>query len=204
MPTVMPQTFPKRRWLFSVPPQPRHGGLFSTSLQSLAWIRHWKAVQRSVARPHKRPLPFRNFPPPPKRNARPLPPALVATRTYVESRFQAGHGYTVSGIALLCLVQQMRLNDVMHSREWRLELVAAKKGYPYYALYWTRHIVGLVDIPVQWGQMIQDCPALPRLQSQMAAYLVCCGFMRTNTTLVEGLAQTPVSASKRAIYRLFK
>jgi hypothetical protein len=202
MQTAARHTSPKHRWLFSVPPAPnRRGSLFT----SLVWLKDWTAKCAPDKKRIKRPLPFRNFPPAPKRSARPLPANLLATRVYVVQRFQAGEGYTLTGIALLCLLQQMSVDSVLFSREWRLELVwTGKKGYPYFGLYWSRHLMGVVDIPVQWGQSIQSCPDLGRIHSQMAAYLVCCGFTRTNTVLVEGLARTPVSASKRSLYRLFE
>jgi hypothetical protein len=205
MQTATHSKSPKHRWLFTVPSTPRRGGLFaSPAPQSLDWMKHWTARRPPLKALKKQPLPFRNFPPPPKRNTRPLPATLLATRVYIESRYQAGEGYTVEGIALLRLVQQMYVDSVLFSRDWRLELVwTDKKGYPYYALYCQRYLMGLVDIPVQWGQLIQSCPDLKRLQSQMAAYIACCGFTRTNTVLVEGLAQPPLSASKRDVYRLF-
>jgi hypothetical protein len=206
MQTATRHISPKHRWLFPVPPTPRRGGLFAApAVSSLAWMKTWTAKRAPEKKRVKRALPFRNFPPAPKRNAHVLPASLLATRQYVEQRFQAGEGYTVEGIAILCLVQQLRVDGVLFSREWRLELIwTDKKGYPYFGLYWRRHLLGLVDIPAQWGQLIQDCPDISRLQSCMAAYLVCCGFTRTNTTLVEGLARTPVSATKRDVYRLFE
>lgn len=141
--------------------------------------------------------------PPRNRRSPHVPHGWEGVRQWIQRAYETGQGECVAGIYFLYLLPQMRPDSVLYSRDWRLELVFLKKGRPHYRLYWRRVLVGVVDIPVEDEMAIASYPKLRTLHSKLAAYLICCGFTRHNTTLVEGLASTPPQTRKKGAKRLF-
>lgn len=144
--------------------------------------------------------------PPARRTRKPFPPGLHAARVYLSERYHAGDGRGAEAKRLAAVLAQMTQDSVIFNGDWRLELVWLAEGYPHYRLYWQSYCVGGVDIPVDWhdGKTIADCPLLPRLQADLAAYLIGCGFQAdlAARTHILGGAQTPHTARKRGLYDL--
>lgn len=149
-------------------------------------------------------LKFRNFPPPPKRRAKPLPVCVPLVRQWITERFRRREGWTSQALALLFLVRAMRPDDVLYCDALRLELVWLGRGYPHYRLYWRKHLYGVVDVTVDWDQPLTAAQSLPRIQENVAVCLSICGFTPSTTTFVKGDARTPVGGRKRELHKLFK
>jgi hypothetical protein len=151
----------------------------------------------------QQPLRFKNFPPQPRRNHRPLPLWLLWAQDQLSQQFQQGAWRDERAEALLPLVKALPCDGAVYSRDWRLELVWLKRGYPHYRLYFRSYVFGKVDLPAVWGKNIKAARDLDRLQRDLAAYLVGCGFTAHNSHPVDGDARTRPNATKRSIHRLF-
>jgi hypothetical protein len=151
---------------------------------------------------------LKDVPPPPKRREKRLSLALSAFRDQLSDRYHAGAWMGAEATALAKVIRLMTYDSVIYSGDWSLELLDIAKGYPYYKLAYGALVFGIVDIPVDWrhGQTIAAYADLPRLQAELARYLIGCGFTAdmARKTLTAGAAITPYEASKRGLYRLLK
>lgn len=170
-----------------------------------------KSARVQVSEPVEtwRQMALKNVPPAPKRREKPLPLGVLALRAYVSEQWAQGAWEGHEAKALAKVIKRMTLDSVIYSGEFSLTLVAVDKGYPHYRLMWGSHIFGVADIPAMFdwktGQYTV-CAELPAIQTELARYLVGCGFTAemATRTLTPGAAKTPYTASKRALYHLLK
>jgi len=149
-----------------------------------------------------------DLPPAPRRKEKPLPMALVVLQKQLSTQYHAGAWAGHEAKSLARVIKQMTFDSVIYAGDWRVELIDCEKGQPHYRLFFGAHIVGIVNIPVDWrhGQSVATCPETPRIQANFARYLVGCGFTAemARQTLTSGMSRTKYGASKRGLYRLLK
>lgn len=91
---------------------------------------------------------------------------------------------------------QVHYDDALRCGRWRLEYLCLEYGTPHYRLFDGERLVGI--------QNIRTPRLLPRVQRNLASYLISLGFKPEHIKIIPHGAKTPLEAGKYGVPSLFE